>query len=71
MQFAAKICLLTSFRETCFIEIVPQHQVPVRGISSRKAEYMNHVSHCLAWELSSCLTLTGSFIICLFSNINC
>ncbi|GFQ01130.1 otu domain-containing protein ddb_g0284757 [Phtheirospermum japonicum] len=29
-KFAAKICLLTSFRDTCFIEIVPQHQVPAR-----------------------------------------
>ncbi|KAI4348413.1 hypothetical protein L6164_009139 [Bauhinia variegata] len=27
-KFAAKICLLTSFRETCFIEIMPQHQAP-------------------------------------------
>lgn len=34
MQFAAKICLLTSFRDTCFIEIVPQHQVPERGTST-------------------------------------
>ncbi|KAG8385035.1 hypothetical protein BUALT_Bualt04G0181000 [Buddleja alternifolia] len=31
-KFAAKICLLTSFRDTCFIEIVPQHQVPVREL---------------------------------------
>ncbi|XP_057489361.1 OVARIAN TUMOR DOMAIN-containing deubiquitinating enzyme 12 isoform X2 [Actinidia eriantha] len=27
-KFAAKICLLTSFRDTCFIEIVPQYQAP-------------------------------------------
>ncbi|KAL3653902.1 OVARIAN TUMOR DOMAIN-containing deubiquitinating enzyme 12 [Castilleja foliolosa] len=31
-KFAAKICLLTSFRDTCFIEIVPQHQAPVREV---------------------------------------
>uniref|UniRef100_A0A0E0DDK3 OTU domain-containing protein n=1 Tax=Oryza meridionalis TaxID=40149 RepID=A0A0E0DDK3_9ORYZ len=29
-QFAAKICLLTSFRDTCFVEIVPQYQAPQR-----------------------------------------
>ncbi|AAF14829.1 putative ubiquitinyl hydrolase 1 [Arabidopsis thaliana] len=27
-RFAAKICLLTSFRDTCFIEIIPQYQAP-------------------------------------------
>ncbi|WCJ40279.1 OVARIAN TUMOR DOMAIN-containing deubiquitinating enzyme 12 [Euphorbia peplus] len=27
-KFAAKICLLTSFRDTCFIEIMPQSQTP-------------------------------------------
>jgi len=31
LQFAAKICLLTSFRDTCFVEIVPQYQTPQRG----------------------------------------
>ncbi|ONM17837.1 hypothetical protein ZEAMMB73_Zm00001d003855 [Zea mays] len=31
-QFAAKICLLTSFRDTCFVEIVPQYQAPQREI---------------------------------------
>ena len=31
VQFAAKICLLTSFRDTCFIEIMPQYQAPKRG----------------------------------------
>ncbi|KAL7106538.1 hypothetical protein ACP275_06G000600 [Erythranthe tilingii] len=31
-KFAAKICLLTSFRDTCFIEIVPQHEVPAREL---------------------------------------
>ncbi|KAH6813828.1 Cysteine proteinases superfamily protein [Perilla frutescens var. frutescens] len=31
-KFAAKICLLTSFRDTCFIEIVPQHQPPAREL---------------------------------------
>ncbi|PWZ52477.1 hypothetical protein Zm00014a_010342 [Zea mays] len=31
-QFAAKICLLTSFRDTCFFEILPQYQAPRREI---------------------------------------
>ncbi|KAL5215666.1 hypothetical protein ABZP36_007067 [Zizania latifolia] len=31
-KFAAKICLLTSFRDTCFVEIVPQYQAPQRGM---------------------------------------
>lgn len=31
-KFAAKICLLTSFRDTCFIEIVPQYQTPAREL---------------------------------------
>ncbi|GAV84017.1 OTU domain-containing protein [Cephalotus follicularis] len=31
-KFAAKICLLTSFRDTCFIEIMPQHQAPKREL---------------------------------------
>ncbi|CAL5325541.1 unnamed protein product [Camellia sinensis] len=31
-KFAAKICLLTSFRDTCFIEITPQYQAPKREL---------------------------------------
>ncbi|XP_072970717.1 OVARIAN TUMOR DOMAIN-containing deubiquitinating enzyme 11-like isoform X1 [Typha angustifolia] len=31
-RFGAKICLLTSFRETCFIEIVPRDQHPTREL---------------------------------------
>ncbi|KAM7277375.1 hypothetical protein ACFE04_019241 [Oxalis oulophora] len=31
-KFAAKICLLTSFRDTCFIEIMPQYQAPKREL---------------------------------------
>lgn len=31
-KFAAKICLLTSFRDTCFIEIIPQHEAPKREL---------------------------------------
>lgn len=31
-RFAAKICLLTSFRDTCFIEIIPQYQAPKREL---------------------------------------
>ncbi|KAI6700913.1 hypothetical protein NL676_015237 [Syzygium grande] len=29
-KFAAKICLLTSFRDTCFIEIMPRSEAPKR-----------------------------------------
>ncbi|KAJ3679305.1 hypothetical protein LUZ60_017316 [Juncus effusus] len=29
-RFGAKICLLTSFRDTCFIEIIPKDQSPTR-----------------------------------------
>ncbi|GJN27747.1 hypothetical protein PR202_gb15795 [Eleusine coracana subsp. coracana] len=32
-RFAAKICLLTSFRDTCFVEITPQYQAPQRDIA--------------------------------------
>ncbi|URE29336.1 OTU-like cysteine protease [Musa troglodytarum] len=31
-RFGAKICLLTSFRDTCFIEINPKEQSPTRGM---------------------------------------
>ncbi|XP_008231213.1 PREDICTED: OTU domain-containing protein DDB_G0284757 [Prunus mume] len=31
-KFEAKICLLTSFRDTCFIEIMPQYQPPKREL---------------------------------------
>ncbi|XP_022928256.1 OTU domain-containing protein DDB_G0284757-like [Cucurbita pepo subsp. pepo] len=31
-KFVAKICLLTSFRDTCFIEIVPRSQTPKREL---------------------------------------
>ncbi|KAJ8627675.1 hypothetical protein MRB53_020982 [Persea americana] len=31
-RFVAKICLLTSFRETCFIEILPKDQSPSREL---------------------------------------
>ncbi|KAG2411391.1 hypothetical protein I3843_03G000400 [Carya illinoinensis] len=31
-KFGAKICLLTSFRDTCFIEIMPQYQAPKREL---------------------------------------
>lgn len=31
-KFEAKICLLTSFRDTCFIEIMPQYHAPKREL---------------------------------------
>lgn len=31
-RFAAKICLLTSFRDTCFIEIVPRNQADRKSV---------------------------------------
>ncbi|KAL9361186.1 hypothetical protein Peur_043971 [Populus x canadensis] len=30
-QFGAKICLVTSFRDTCYIEIMPKDKSPTRG----------------------------------------
>jgi hypothetical protein len=30
-QFGAKICLLTSFKDTCLIEIVPRDLTPTKG----------------------------------------
>ncbi|PPD91213.1 hypothetical protein GOBAR_DD11853 [Gossypium barbadense] len=38
-KFAAKICLLTSFRDTCFIEIMPQSQPPKHGQGPKSAAY--------------------------------
>jgi len=32
-QFGAKICLLTSFKDTCLIEIVPRDLTPTKGKS--------------------------------------
>ncbi|KAL6629109.1 hypothetical protein ACP70R_028874 [Stipagrostis hirtigluma subsp. patula] len=32
-RFAAKICLLTSFRDTCLIEIVPRDAAPSRALA--------------------------------------
>nr|XP_010942316.1 OTU domain-containing protein DDB_G0284757 isoform X2 [Elaeis guineensis] len=34
-KFVAKICLLTSFRDTCFVEVVPQYQAPQRDLPVR------------------------------------
>lgn len=31
LQFEAKICLVTSFRDTCYIEILPTNKSPTRG----------------------------------------
>ncbi|KAJ3675826.1 hypothetical protein LUZ60_004868 [Juncus effusus] len=31
-KFGAKICLLTSFRDTCFVEIIPQSQAPQKEL---------------------------------------
>lgn len=42
-KFAAKICLLTSFRDTCFIEIIPQHQPPKCG----KYVYLYHLYYMI------------------------
>uniref|UniRef100_A0A0D9WT41 OTU domain-containing protein n=1 Tax=Leersia perrieri TaxID=77586 RepID=A0A0D9WT41_9ORYZ len=37
-QFGAKICLLTSFRDTCLIEIVPRDVTPTRDFLTRKTK---------------------------------
>ncbi|KAF3323547.1 OTU domain-containing protein [Carex littledalei] len=31
-KFVAKVCLLTSFRDTCFVEIIPQSEAPQREL---------------------------------------
>ncbi|RVX06834.1 hypothetical protein CK203_014966 [Vitis vinifera] len=41
-RFAAKICLLTSFRDTCFIEIIPQYQAPKRDAPIRQKPRKKH-----------------------------
>uniref|UniRef100_A0A0D9ZKA2 ubiquitinyl hydrolase 1 n=1 Tax=Oryza glumipatula TaxID=40148 RepID=A0A0D9ZKA2_9ORYZ len=41
-KFAAKICLLTSFRDTCFVEIVPQYQAPQRDLPSKYKPRKKH-----------------------------
>ncbi|TVU14710.1 hypothetical protein EJB05_38196, partial [Eragrostis curvula] len=61
-KFAAKICLLTSFRDTCFVEIVPQYQAPQRGevlcciMSLSLCTISTFVTLCL--DLLQCLTYT-------------
>lgn len=37
VQFCVKICLLTSFRDTCFVEIVPQQQTTNKGKTKARA----------------------------------
>ncbi|KAM5547187.1 hypothetical protein ABKV19_001608 [Rosa sericea] len=32
-RFGAKICLITSFRDTCYIEILPKNRNPARALS--------------------------------------
>uniref|UniRef100_A0A453BWQ7 Uncharacterized protein n=1 Tax=Aegilops tauschii subsp. strangulata TaxID=200361 RepID=A0A453BWQ7_AEGTS len=44
-KFAAKICLLTSFRDTCFVEIVPQYQAPQRGNILASAKEQANIVH--------------------------
>ncbi|KAL4306923.1 hypothetical protein AHAS_Ahas16G0226800 [Arachis hypogaea] len=45
-KFAAKICLLTSFRDTCFIEIMPLHQAPKRGTIVIIIVHLNNFNCC-------------------------
>ncbi|KAF5735658.1 hypothetical protein HS088_TW15G01171 [Tripterygium wilfordii] len=45
-RFGAKICLVTSFRDTCYIEIVPKGQNPTRGshVPTAEAYFMGFIS---------------------------
>ncbi|CAB4305914.1 unnamed protein product [Prunus armeniaca] len=45
-KFEAKICLLTSFRDTCFIEIMPQYQPPKRGKMEGSFLFSAHSIRC-------------------------
>ncbi|KAG2296568.1 hypothetical protein Bca52824_043237 [Brassica carinata] len=47
-RFAATIWLLTSFRDTCFIEIMPQDQAPKRG---ETPEYISSILHSSLLDL--------------------
>ena len=47
MQFEAKICLLTSFRDTCFIEIMPRNQAPKRGKTRKIPLWLLIILFCL------------------------
>lgn len=54
-QFGAKICLLTSFRDTCFIEIMPQHQAPKRG-KTGKVNIICHIKFYWAFRNYWCIS---------------
>ncbi|KAG2646749.1 hypothetical protein PVAP13_2KG528800 [Panicum virgatum] len=36
--FSAKICLLTSFRYACLVEIIPRDATPTRDLPTRKTK---------------------------------
>ncbi|KAG6621745.1 hypothetical protein I3842_Q000500 [Carya illinoinensis] len=55
-KFAAKICLLTSFRDTGFIEIMPQYQAPKRGKTGTTPRLAGH--HTASNFTKSILLLT-------------
>ncbi|KAG6748562.1 hypothetical protein POTOM_048490 [Populus tomentosa] len=65
MQFAAKICLLTSFRDTCFIEIMPQYQPPKRELW---LSFWSEVHYNSLYEIRGpmrfCTKMPGSNIRC-------
>lgn len=72
LQFGAKICLLTSFRDTCFIEIVPQLQAPQRGMITYGLYVLLHKlssiisMHTISWNkqcvFNSILSCTGVWL---------
>ncbi|CAN6809539.1 unnamed protein product, partial [Brassica oleracea] len=49
-RFAATIWLLTSFIDTCFIEILPQDQAPKRG---ETPEYISFILHSSLLDLNA------------------
>ncbi|KAK6919767.1 hypothetical protein RJ641_015671 [Dillenia turbinata] len=63
-EFAAKICLVTSFRDTCFIEINPKENNPSKGKNYSKIMLPFHYWHNINKQASSLyLALIYLFIL--------
>lgn len=66
LQFQAKICLVTSFRDTCYVEIIPKDKNPTRGRYDFNILYKYHV---LVWVFNLSLTILFiEFCYCYFLN---
>ncbi|KAJ6741564.1 OTU DOMAIN CONTAINING PROTEIN [Salix viminalis] len=46
-RFGAKICLVTSFRDTCYIEIIPKDRNPTRGRSKSLYSVPKAITTCI------------------------